>query len=904
TGADGTATVTYKPTKAGTLRLVAIATDRTGRTSRSATYLWVSGAGFALWQVTNDDTIKLVADKERYEVGDTAEILVPAPFAGATALVTVERGKIITREVRTLPTNSERLRIPIVDHSVPDVFVSVVLYRGPTAEDPLPRYKVGYTQLPVDTSIRKLNVKITPDRAQAQPGETVRYAIAVTDRNGRGVRSQLSVAVVDKAVLSLMEERGPDGMRAFWFERGLAVNTNSSMGVSVDRWNDVIAELPRVGKGGSGSGLTGDRERQDYRNTAYWESQLVTKDDGTATVDVVMPDDLTTWRLQARAISGDTMVGEGTNELVSTKPLLIRSALPRFLRTGDEVDLRVLVRNGTGAARRVPVTLKAEGPIAVSGALTQTQDLSSDGRSFAYVWRAKVQGEGTVTVSVSGAAGKDSDAMKVSLPAYIDLTPETMSTGGVVTKEAGLEAIYLPKFADTAHGTLGVGVRSSLVGSLASELPSFDRRPPFSYPEDTMSVASRVIATMAVARADAAAGTGKSYDSRITTDLAELIGRQRPDGGWPWCIAPECGTDPNVTGWVLLALGEAHREQRSVDPAVVGRASSYVYAWLNRPNSTVNPTTSDQDQRAYMLAALAAAGSTSAWNNANALFEQYRTQLANWGRAYLIGALVDSGGKTEDTQPRALLNDLAASTIPSANGNHWEDPATAAKSSFMTSTATTALVALAIARVQPEHQLLAQTVRWLTVARGGQGWQTSVERAMSILALATYVQLTGEQGTEFGYRVALDEKMVLTGTVRKSTTPTEDSTRIPLTRVTPGKASVISVEREFAKTGRLYYTLDLRYMTPAKDIEAVNRGFGLSHTYTLLDDPSRPVTSAKLGEVVRVTLTVLAPSDRSYVTIEDLLPAGLEAIDARLRTTDPSLKKKLEDERVAAFQRG
>lgn len=902
TGADGTTSVAYRPAKAGTLRLVAEVTDAQGRVARSAAYLWVGGGGFALWQVTNDDTIKLVADKDRYQVGDVAEVLVPAPFAGATALVSVERGKIITRETRTLATNSERLRIPIVDHSVPDVFVSVVLYRGPTKDDPLPRYKVGYVELPVATDTRRLDVKVTPDREQTQPGETVRYAIKVTDSQGNGVRAQLSVAVVDKAVLSLMDERGPDGMHAFWFERGLAVQTTSSMVNSLDRWNDVIAELPKQGKGGSGSGMTG-RERETFRNTAYWTAQLVTKDDGTATVDVLMPDDLTTWHLQARAISGDTMVGEGTNEIVSTKPVLLRSALPRFLRVGDDVDLRVLVRNGTKQTMSIPVTIAADG-VQVSGGLTRTQTVAP-GASVAYVWPAKVTAEGTVklTFRANGAGDAEEDAMTVSLPAYVDLTPETMSTGGVVTSDAALEAIYLPKFADTAHGTLGVSVRSALVGSLASELPWFARQPGI-FEEGTEWIASRLIATLAVARAEQAAKTSTSYRSQIDRDIADLVGRQRPDGGWAWCTRPECVTDPNVTGWVLVALGEARRDGITIDSGVAGRASSYVNQWMNRPNQTVDPTSGEQDQKAFLLAAFAASGGKGVLNMANSLLDQYRTALSNWGRAYLANAFIDGGAAVTDAQPRMLLNDLAAATIPSANGNHWEDPSTSSRYSFMTSTATTALVALALARIQPQHQLLAQTVRWLVVARDAQKWETSVDRAMSILALSTYTATTGELGNEFAYDVSLDDAKVLSGTVKSGTTPTEQAAKLSLTKVTPGTTSILSVRREFAKQGRLYYTLDLRYMTPARGIEAVNRGFAVSHTFTTLDDPTTPITTAKLGETIRVTVTVIAQADRNYVTVEDLLPAGLEGVDASLKTTDPALRQRLESDRQSAATRG
>ena len=901
TAADGTATVRYTPTKPGQLRFVAEVTDAAGRAARAAAYLWVGGRGFGLWQVTNDDAIKLVADRDSYSVGDTAEVLVPAPFAGATALVTIERGKIITREVRTLATNSERLRIPIVDRSVPNVFVSVVLYRGPTPVDPIPRYKVGYVELPVSTASRLLSVKITPDHDQAEPRQLVRYTLKVTDQAGKGVRAQLSVAVVDKAVLSLMEDRGPDGLKAFWFERGLAVVTNSSMSNSLDRWNDVVAELPKIGKGGSGAG-GGQQPRSDFLNVAFWDASVVTNDDGIATVEVRLPDDLTTWHMRARAISGDTLVGEGENDLISTKPLLVRSALPRFVRVGDNVDLRVLVRNATKATRDVSVTLKASG-VVVTGPATRTAAIAPNA-SAPFVWPATVPAEGTVKARFDADDGAElEDGIAIEFPAYADLVPQTMSTGGIVTKDAAVEAIYLPKFADTAHGSLGVAVRSALVGSLAGELPNFDpwclknRRP--CGEEDTMSIASRVIGTIGVARMEKTT----RYDARITTDLATIIGRQRPDGGFPWCTPPYCESDPNVTGWVLLAVGEARRDGRSVDTGVAQRATGFVSRWVDRPNNTIEPTVNHHDQDAMLIAALASAGSSSAYTMANATFEQHRAQLASWGRAYLVNALLDGGAKPTDAQVRALINDLAAATIPSANGNHWEDPSTSSRYSFMTSAATTALVALATARAVPEHQLLPQSVRWLSVARGTQGWQTNVDLAMSILALSTYVGVTGELGAEFAYSVSLDQKQVLSGQVKASTVPTSDGGRIPLTAVTPGRTSLVSVQREFTKSGRLYYTLDLRYMTPAKDIDAVNRGFAVSHRYTLLGGPDAPIAQARLGDVVRVSLTVIAPNDRSYVTIEDLLPAGLEAIDPQLATTDPALRAQLEKERVAAYTR-
>ena len=99
----------------------------------------------------------------------------------------------------------------------------------------------------------------------------------------------------------------------------------------------------------------------------------------------------------------------------------------------------------------------------------------------------------------------------------------------------------------------------------------------------------------------------------------------------------------------------------------------------------------------------------------------------------------------------------------------------------------------------------------------------------------------------------------------------------------------------------MYYGLNLRYVTPAQGIEALNRGFAVSHRYSLLDDPGTPITSASIGDVVRVTVTVLAPADRLFARVEDFLPAGLEPIDPQLNIVSPRLREQLEADRVEAL---
>src|SRR5690606_37072982 len=64
------------------------------------------------------------------------------------------------------------------------------------------------------------------------------------------------------------------------------------------------------------------------------------------------------------------------------------------------------------------------------------------------------------------------------------------------------------------------------------------------------------------------------------------------------------------------------------------------------------------------------------------------------------------------------------------------------------------------------------------------------------------------------------------------------------------------------------------------------RGIQVERWY---EDPvtGQPIVSAREGELVRVRLRVTVPAERSFVVLDDPLPAGLEVVDLSLRTVSP-----------------
>ncbi|HXV44697.1 MAG TPA: alpha-2-macroglobulin, partial [Anaerolineae bacterium] len=129
--------------------------------------------------------------------------------------------------------------------------------------------------------------------------------------------------------------------------------------------------------------------------------------------------------------------------------------------------------------------------------------------------------------------------------------------------------------------------------------------------------------------------------------------------------------------------------------------------------------------------------------------------------------------------------------------------------------------------------------------------------------------------------------------------------KVPIADLLADASNLLNVARTDGN-GRLYYSAHLKVYLPVEEIEPAERGIIVSRRYTLescLAEKAEDqrvtcpeVREAKLGDVIRVDLTIIAPNDLYYVVVEDPLPAGAEAIDTGLATTsllamDPALSR-------------
>jgi len=92
--------------------------------------------------------------------------------------------------------------------------------------------------------------------------------------------------------------------------------------------------------------------------------------------------------------------------------------------------------------------------------------------------------------------------------------------------------------------------------------------------------------------------------------------------------------------------------------------------------------------------------------------------------------------------------------------------------------------------------------------------------------------------------------------------------------------------------GRLYYRIGMSYAPKDLKLKPANYGFKVERTYAGADDPAHAVKQAdgtwkfKLGQKIKVTLTMTTSSRRCHVALVDFLPAGLEPLNPALKVSE------------------
>ncbi len=867
--------------------------------TQAATSLWVAGEEYVPWADEGEDKLEIIMDKEEYAIGDEAVAFIKSPFPEAELFLTVSREKIFLQDTRKIQGSAYTYRFKVTEEMLPNAFVGAALFRlgNPIVpvEEEVGKHmeRIGFTPIKVSLSKKYLSVKVQPDRPKARPAETVSVKVDVSRYNGVGHHSELTIMVVDEAVLSLTGYTPPDLVKVVYEQRGLSARVNDNRPFVITE-----EELLQKGTGYGGGmmeGITGPRVRKKFLKLAYYDPSLVTDASGKASFEMKLPDNLTTWRIMAVAVGDSNLFGYAEEKLVVTQPFILRAVLPRFARIGDEFFSGVAVTNLSGGDGLVEVKTDLTGQSIVlkegNNQRSGIQIKSGESKTVLFPLLAKSVGETMLkfTAHFNGTFNDkpvaEADALQMPLEVQDLVATETVVAVGE-TMDKYLQKIKVDDSVRKDVGGLDISLSSTAltdIGEGAKYLVQY----PYGCLEQTTS---RLLALMQLKYLSEKYGftldAVKNVDRVIDANIKKVLLMRNSDGGfkfWPTSDESDCYLSPYVAYLIKRGKDIGYSFSDEVVKDLIG----YLDRTLRNPCYPIIGWKALAEYRINVLMGLHYLGRKD-----ETYFEEYfnkRNQLSFGAQIHLAYLLYQSPGWKKEAN--ILFDEIKNGMFVTAQTAHFESPRDLPPSwLFMYSPVITTADAIKLfLELEPESPYISKFARYILNARKNGKWRYTYENAKAIDALVEISLEREAEPPDYTAKILIAGKEVLKHMFRDyQYKPVLKD--IPMAQLPEG---LNDIEIMKDGEGRLYYILSYSYRLKGAQV-ARQEGFSIKRSVkntetgkTLASYQNEPPGELDIqaGDVLQIELEYSVPQTGYHVVIDDPIPAGLEAIDASLKTT-------------------
>lgn len=909
--------VTVTPPKGGAYVLRLTGQDKLGRTAVTERSFYVSGSDWSYYYGDNSQEITLICDKDLYQVGDTAQIILQSPLPSGTYLMTVEREGIFSEELIQLTEPTSVLEVPISDRYLPVVYVTVSSYSLRTGE-PVKDYSTpdldkpkgyfGAVAVHVDKSARQFDITVKQDKMSYRPGETATVTLSATKDGQPLAGAELTLMAVDRGVIDLINYHVPNPVEYFYreglFFSAVAGGDNRSM-----LMDPVLYESRNLYGGDAAKAkAAGDKmnERKNFDPTAVFVPVLVTGSDGTVTHSFKLPDNLTEYRLTAVGML-DSYFAITEDAVTVNNPVSVRDVLPRRLREGDLSDAGVVISNLDGKTHSVTVSmeilsgikeagieaeedgiLRKAGKAFVKGQATKTVNVA-DGRTEPLMFDISAQENGFVTVIFT--VKSDVINERIIKPLEIDrpYVFETVTTvgdvsSGDVTKKGKAfaeEAVVLPTGTSDASGTLFVSLDPTRLGTLTQAV-SYVFRYPYGCLEQRCS---SLIPLMYFGEYIDVFGLESEVSSPkkvIEAEIKSWASTQKPDGGFPYWRNSNYSAFGPTLRFAELIGGAKERGIKIPSSINIKALVGFI-----RDKALDNIYLNNSYIQAYSLYVI---------SKLEDVTEAQIDKINDSGRAgfsekALCGLMYLKIGAND--KAKEVAKQVRSHSRPTTRGVDITDTAyVSAPWLFFNDEAERNALLLqfftALDYADDMNGRLLHNLLQIQQASNGY-WKNTASTARVLEAVAAYIKANNLENLNFYAEATLDGKPLVEGEFKGAASKPAEKT-LEINQLfeqgfKPEKELPLKISKD--GVGNLFYTVSMKYPIPAEEQEA--RDEGISVFVDIVDVKTGQIVAdkkLKAGSIYKAKVTISTTKDRTFVAARIPIPSGSEVLNAVFATTE------------------
>lgn len=767
---------------------------------------------------------------------------------------------------------------------------------------------------------------------------TYGYNLGNSGRNYFGLRSTSATMIrgvqAKAATNCVAETEAADEMIYSVEEQAAPRYANMSM-KKMESADAVAEEMPEPREAGTGGMSSKETElRPVEMPLAFFYPVLKSDADGEVVVDFETPNYNTTWQFQILGYTEDLLTAGLVKDAVASKQVMVRSNLPRYLRTGDKAQVTALVYNNSDKTIPLGGELIIFNPLTgekLASQILKAEDTApSANRLISLEWDVPTN-LSAIGIRAYAYGESHSDGEQSVIPILPSSTPVIESTQFYIGIDKHNFSRKLPKFNKDANLTLKYCdnpiwecvlalpaistpdsknvlslMKALYANSIASDIVA-------KYPEiksgiqkvlssdeesarnvlksnlekdaniktvelnNTPWVNNASSETLRMRRLNTLLDPSGSTVAvrRLMEDIRNL---QNPDGGWSWC--PEMRSSAFISRNVLLRFGMMKKSgvlPSGIVPMIKkGIAYCDKDAYDNYVKSDHQFSTSDMLSYLYVRSFFDAGNGSSGF--AGLKKKALEKISKEWEHFSIyeksIAAILLSRSKGYEREAGVILESLNQFASKSDSKGWWFDNLSSGYGGW-SKLSTTAAALEAYAEIEPMAPAVDGLRQWLVLQKETEDWganANTVEVVQAILSSGLQWTCSNEPPviTLGDKRLSLPEGELLTGLITMSI----DSKLASGKELKIGKSS----------SGPAWGGVVSQFVEPIKEVKPEKcENLKLEKKLLVITDtPAGEVASEgrfKVGDKIRVTLTLTCEKDMNYVALIDERGSCLEPVD-------------------------
>jgi CD109 antigen len=792
------------------------------------------------------------------EVGDTISFRVYSTNPGTVFYDVFANG----RTVYSATSNEQDISIPVTPQMSPQAKVVAYMIN--------PNSEVSVDVLPFDVQFStKVDLSSSFDSDSVEPGDNVSVNFDA------GSRSMIGLSIVDESVYALSEGRlnlkqvfdelekrfmEPQAeSHPVWNREGAyemlensGVTVMASPGISVpkspasyDRFEeknflggvavdeaamDVAApemameveeeEAIPTEEATGGALAEVQRVRQFFPETWVWMPDLLTDDQGRASLDLIAPDSITTWKLHAVS-SGPEGIGIAESSLTVFQDFFIDPDLPYAVTRGEEFPVQVQVYNYLDTEQKVKLTLSDADWLDIIG--DDVQEVAVEANSVAHAsFTIQPTGVGKQLIEITGQTTEKADAVRKDIIIEPEGATREIVDNGVLNKDSAELDPTLPEGIVPDSGKVLVSFTPSIVAQTINGVDDLLGMP-YGCGEQNMMLFSTDVEVLRYLEA-----TGQDNpELKAKAEMYIVTGYQREltyrhsDGSF----SAFGESDPEGSLWLtsfVLSQFSGARDLTTIDENVLAESASWIESHQQEDGSweqvgfvihedMMGGVSGTYALTAYVILALDEYGSASPVVMADAK-KYLEENLAAQDDPYALAIGTLALQRLESPFADEAMNDLLAIAKQDDDGTYWGyGDGTVAKPyehegyNFVAPSSknveTTAYATLAL--IEANNPTASSSLKWIAAQRNSNGgFSSTQDTVMAFRALMTAAATAGRDIDATVHVIADGEE------IRFINVNSENFDVVQIVEI-PENASSVTLELE--GTGELNYQLVRRF---------------------------------------------------------------------------------------------